>query len=264
MLHHRQQLYVREAELRHVVPERVRQLAVVEEAVVLLRHAPPGARVQLIDRPGRAQCVGVCAAPQPLGVLPLIGELPHHRGGAGRQLGAERVRVGLVDREARLARGDVVLVERPRAHTGHDPFPDSRRVRSRAERMAMTVPAVEVTDDRDRGGVRRPDGEARAVKRAFRGAYHVGSELLVRPDVSALAEVVDVLFRQQHAGSLASRVRLCWRVAAKGRVGSCGARSQRARHGGAGFRSRAADPSCRRTPPSRPPRGAAAARLLPG
>src|SRR2546430_11506943 len=62
--------------------------------------------------------------------LPLHDALPIC---AGRQLGAERVRVGLVDREPRLARGDVVLVERPRAHTGHDPFPDSRRVRSRPE-----------------------------------------------------------------------------------------------------------------------------------
>jgi len=39
MLHHRHQLHVSEAEFRHVVAERVRELAVVQEPIVLLGHA---------------------------------------------------------------------------------------------------------------------------------------------------------------------------------------------------------------------------------
>src|SRR6202040_732910 len=141
-------------------------------------------------------------------------------------------------------RGDVVLVERARSHTGHRPFPDSGGIRAGFQRMATAIPAVEVADDCDRGRVRRPYGEARRVRRAARGAQRMGSELLVRPEVSALAEVIDVLFRQQHAGSLASRVRP-WAATRS-------------------LRWRAADPSCRRTPAIRPRRDAAAARPLPG
>ena len=181
--------------------------------------------MQLVDRPGRPQCVDLGAAPHPVRVVPLKAQIPHHRGGAWRQLGAKRVRVGLVHRGAGLPRGDVVLVERARPHTGHRPFPDPGGIRAGFQRMATAIPAVEVADDRDRGRVRRPYGEMRPGRRALRGAHRVGSELLVRPEVSALAEVIDVLFRQQHGGSLASRVRLCWYRPNEcgGRSGSCGA-----------------------------------------
>ncbi len=55
VLHHRQQLDVREAEVGHVVGELVRELAIRERAVVLERVAPPGAEVHLVDRHRLAQ-----------------------------------------------------------------------------------------------------------------------------------------------------------------------------------------------------------------
>ena len=50
MLHHRQQLDVREAQVLHVRHEPVGQLAVGQEPVALLRHARPRAEVHLVDR----------------------------------------------------------------------------------------------------------------------------------------------------------------------------------------------------------------------
>ena len=200
VLHDRQQLDVREAELARVVGQLRRQLAVAEVAIALLRNAPPGAEMHLVDRPGGAERVGAGAVPHPLLVVPLEAQVPHDRGGARRHLGAECVRIALVDPVAPVAGGDVVLVERAGTHALHQAFPDPRGIPARRERRRAPIPAVEVADDRDLGRVRSPHGEARPADRAVGGAHRVGAELLVGPDVSAFAEVVDVLLRQQHAG----------------------------------------------------------------
>ena len=50
MLHHRQQLDVREAHLLHVRHEAVRQLAVGQEAVAFFRHARPRSEMHFVDR----------------------------------------------------------------------------------------------------------------------------------------------------------------------------------------------------------------------
>jgi hypothetical protein len=50
MLHHGEELDVREAHLVDVVSELVRQLAVVEESIALFRHAAPGSEMHFVDR----------------------------------------------------------------------------------------------------------------------------------------------------------------------------------------------------------------------
>ena len=50
MLQDRHQLDVRVAHLTDVRHQRRRQLAIRERAVALLRHAPPGAEMHLVDR----------------------------------------------------------------------------------------------------------------------------------------------------------------------------------------------------------------------
>src|SRR5256884_9654258 len=105
VLHDRQQLDVREAELARVVGQLRRQLAVAEVAIALLRNAPPGAEMHLVDRPGVAERVGAGAVPHPLLVVPLEAQVPHDGGGARRYLGAECVRIALVDPVAPVAGG---------------------------------------------------------------------------------------------------------------------------------------------------------------
>ena len=73
MLHHRQQLDMREAEILHVRHEAVRQLAVREEAIALLGHAAPRSEMHLVDR-HRTLEPPVLLLPRahPSGVVPLI------------------------------------------------------------------------------------------------------------------------------------------------------------------------------------------------
>ena len=194
VLHDRHELHVREAERRYVVGERVRQLAVAERTVAFLGYAPPGADVQLVDGPGRIERVDLRAAAEPLAILPRKLEVPHHRGGARRYLGAEGVRIGLVG--GAVLRDHVVLVERTGAHSGQHSLPDTGGVGARAQGVAAALPAVEIPDDRDGAGVGRPDRKARRGRTRLRG---VGAKLLVGAHVAAFAEMVDVAFRQQHA-----------------------------------------------------------------
>ena len=197
MLHHRQQLDVREAERAHVVGDGVRQLAIAQVTVALFGDASPRAEVQLVDRPGCAEGVDAGAPAQPVRIVPAIVEVPHDRCGARRLLGAKGVGIGLVGHEAGARGADVVLVERAGRHTGHHPFPDSRVVAAGAQRVAVALPAVEIADDRDCAGVRCPHGEARARRAAARrGGQQMGAELLVCPEVCALAKEIDVLVGQ--------------------------------------------------------------------
>ena len=130
VLHDGHQFHVREAEFQHVVGERVRQLAIAERPVVLLRDATPGARMQLVDRPGSRERV-VARAPLLPGVIaPRVPELRDHRRGAWRHLGAKSVRIALVDGGA-VAGHDAVLVERTGTRSCDAALPDSGRVRAR-------------------------------------------------------------------------------------------------------------------------------------
>src|SRR5947209_1271764 len=70
MLHHRQELDVGKAHLDDVVRELVRQLAVVEEAVALLRHTAPGAEMYFVDRDGLMERVAAGARSEPRLVAP--------------------------------------------------------------------------------------------------------------------------------------------------------------------------------------------------
>ena len=60
------------------------------------------------------------------------------------------------------ARADFILVARTDINTGEKDFPNAA-FRSLTHRVAATVPGVEITDDADALGIRRPDGEGDAV-----------------------------------------------------------------------------------------------------
>ena len=164
MLHHGEQLDVGEAEVDRVVGELVREVAVAQPAPV--GPSTPRAQVDLVDRHRRREGAPLGSGREPVGVAPVVGEVPHDGAGLGRQLRVERERVGLVDAVAAVARADVELVGRGRAGRHR-----RRRTRcpedsDRGERMRVGVPAVEVPDHGDVLRVRCPDGE--------RGAAGVG------------------------------------------------------------------------------------------
>src|SRR4029434_8053737 len=68
--HHGEELSVRKAHLTDVVRKLVRQLAVVEEPVTLVRHAAPGAEMHFVDRQRLAERGGAAARVEPCLVAP--------------------------------------------------------------------------------------------------------------------------------------------------------------------------------------------------
>src|SRR5207249_1183354 len=101
--------------------------------------------------------LGRTAALEPVRVAPLVLRAEDHRRGSRRMLRRERVRVGLLQ-HLPGARPELVLVSLAGLRALDEPLPDAG-VAERAQRMRGCVPAVEVADDADRLGVRRPDRE---------------------------------------------------------------------------------------------------------
>src|SRR5690606_13815148 len=95
-------------------------------------------------------------------VLPLVLERPDAGCSARRHLPAKRERVPLVDREAAMTRADVILVALAARRARDEPFEDAGLVVARGERVTLAVPAVEIPDDGDEGGIRRPHREVHA------------------------------------------------------------------------------------------------------
>ena len=135
VVHHRQQLDVREAHVLHVRRQLVGELEVGERAVALERVEPPGAEVDLVDRHRRVQRCLIAPVRQPLGVLraPAVSRLRHHRRGLRRQLGLLRVRIGL-EQQVVVGGQDLVLVAGAGLDVREEQLPDARRAQ-RAHRV---------------------------------------------------------------------------------------------------------------------------------
>ena len=86
MLHDRQQLDVREALGAGVLRQQRRQLAEAQHLLRMLRGAPPGAEVHLVDRDRRREGVAAAARPHPFLVVPGVVERRHDRGRRRRYL----------------------------------------------------------------------------------------------------------------------------------------------------------------------------------
>ena len=161
VFHDGEELDVGEPAPPDVLDERLRQALVAEEALGTAALPTPASQVDLVDRHGGAE--GHAPAPRghPLGVMPLVREVPQDRAGPRWHLRAMREGVGLVEEMALLARdGELVDLSDPRCWDDH--LPDTG-VTEGLQRIGGLVPEVEVPDDADRSRVRRPDGEACAV-----------------------------------------------------------------------------------------------------
>ena len=190
MLHDRHQLDVREAQVAHVRAELLGELAPAEAAT-------PGRRVHLVHRDGALERILLPASLDPLGVLPDVVRLEDHRRGLRRHLGAKRVRVRLVS----AVEMELVAVALLRALD--DALPDAG-LAEEAQRARGRIPAVEVPDDADERRVRRPDGEADALRDDVRAELLV--DLLVapgprQPDI----DVAEAPFRQPGTSSSSMR-----------------------------------------------------------
>ena len=184
MFHHGQEFDVGEAEVEHVVGELDRDFAIAEPPAV--RPSPPGAEVDLVDGHRPREPVPVGARREPIGIPPVVGEIPDDRARPGRRLRAERERIRLVHEEAGVAGADVELVDVARARPVDTPGPDAGRLDG-LEEIRAGVPAIEVADHRDLLCVRSPHRERSSV-----GAC-VGAQFLRESAVRSLSEQVEVV-----------------------------------------------------------------------
>src|SRR5208283_677983 len=106
----------------------------------------------------RIQRIAPCSLFHPHAVTPGVVEVPDDGGAFGRQFGVERKRVGLLRAVTLVTRLDEILVARPGRGSGNEAFPNPA-IAARAQRMALTVPMVEVTQDADSLRIGRPGGE---------------------------------------------------------------------------------------------------------
>ena len=139
--HHGQQLDVREAEVPHVCAQLVGQLDVGERAVALERVEPPGAEVDLVDRdrpPERRRLVGPERQPVTVGRAPGVLGLEYDRRRLGRNLGPQRVRVGL-EQDLVILGEDLVFVVSARSDRREEQLPHAGRAQ-RAHLVQAAVP----------------------------------------------------------------------------------------------------------------------------
>ena len=188
MLHHRQQLDVREAHVLHVRDEPLRHLAIGVHAPI--RRSLPAAQMHFVDRHRPAQ-PALLPGPRrhPVRVGPLVVfAVPHDRRGARRRLEVARERVGLQHRVS-VGAEHFELVGGALLEPGNERFPVAGLLQH-AHRMRATVPAVEVADDVDAAGVWRPHREVHAAHALV--LDDARAQLLERLEVGALAEQVKV------------------------------------------------------------------------
>ena len=230
MVHHRQQLHVREAEVAGIGDELVGELLPAEAE-------PPRLGVHLVDRERLLERFGRPAALEPGVVAPLVARPVDPRRGLRRHLGVEGERIGL---QAQLPVGAVnlELVAVALSCLGDDRGPDPGRA-DRLQLVDPAVPAVPVAHHGDAARVRRPDGERDPLVDDLR------PQALVDPLVPALSGQVQVELAQLHVTSFMRPPRASARSRRRG---------SRPSRGGCRARSAA------RRPPSRARRSSAAAR----
>src|SRR5262250_2664533 len=148
MLHHRQELDVREAHLADVVRQLFGELAIVEEAIALLGHTPPRAEMHLVDRKRLLERLAPGTRGEPGFVTPLKGAEARHdrRRTRGLRLEGERVRVRLQREWFRRAAADLELVALALGQPRQEDLPDAVS-RMKTHRMTSAVPVVEIPHD---------------------------------------------------------------------------------------------------------------------
>ena len=191
----RQQLDVRVAHLLAVLDELRGQLAVAQPAARVARIAPPTAEVHFVDRHRRVERVVLAAAwrstrRRSTGSVSRSVTMLAVRGGTSA---AKPYGIALLD-DVPAAVLDRELVVRALADAGDEQFPHAAGD-VLAHRVAAAIPDVEVADDADALGVRRPDGEVHAGDAVDRA--QVRAEPLVAPPMRAFAEQVQVVVGQQ-------------------------------------------------------------------
>ena len=176
VLRHRQQLDVGETVRQHVIGQRVCELGVGGETCPRYRYSAERPEVHLVDRHRAAGLTG--AVGHPRRVSPRVVECADHRCRRGWLVRRRPDGVRLLHALAVVA-GDGISVGVADERPGNVARPDAG---TPDQLHLLTRPAVEVAEDVDGPGGRRPHGEPRA------GGVGMGAEAVVQVPVGALVE----------------------------------------------------------------------------
>ena len=189
MLRDRQQFEMRVAHLDDVRQQRVREFAVAEKAVALLRPALPRAEMHLVDAHRRAMPLLRAPRLQPRRVVPRVAfQIENERGRRRAVLAEKGERIALQnDRPVRLP--DLEFVVRALADAGQEnlPHPAAEQL---PHRVAPPVPPVEFADHADPLRIRRPHVKRRPAHALDLG--EVRAELFVKLPVLPLSEEMQI------------------------------------------------------------------------
>src|SRR6516225_4162 len=149
---------MREARIMDIIGQQRGHFTVREPTVAFFRHASPGPEVHLVNGYGSIERVVFRAAGHPGAVLPRIAfEIPHTRSSMGPNFGSKTIGVGFVDPVASIIGFHVILVNVSLTDMGYERLPESRR--PRLHWIGRGVPAVEITDDRNKFCIGGPHGK---------------------------------------------------------------------------------------------------------
>src|ERR1051325_3451670 len=126
----------------------------------------------------------------------------YDRGGRGRALHIEGVRVGLEKGQA-ARRANLVLVKLARPQIGNEDFPDARDAQT-AHLVQASVPVVEIADDAHARRMRGPHGERDPAHSSI--FAYVRAELFIDALVSSL--VKEMLVERSQCRKIGIRVAL--------------------------------------------------------
>ena len=119
--------------------------------------------MNLVDRNRLVDLVLCATLGQPPGVRPFKSfQIADNGRGPGRQFCAKTNRIRFERHHVTVAVDDLVLVRGSVAQTGQKNLVYTRRTTA-AHHVTTAIPSVEITDNRNAQGIRRPDSEMRAV-----------------------------------------------------------------------------------------------------
>ena len=133
----------------------------------------------------------LCALLYPCIIVPLmLVYIDYDTGGKGTQFSGEAIGVGLFYRVVVETRVDCILVQGPRFYARHKALPDSQLLVTQPHRVSSTLPTIEIPNNRDCKGIRRPYSKVNA-RYAVHHAY-MRSHFLIDAIIFSLPKQVKI------------------------------------------------------------------------
>ena len=192
---------MRKAHFLTVFGELDAEFAIIQCAVIFFGNAFPRIEVHFINRNRLFLPIRLVTHFDPLCVIPLVaGNVGNDTGVVRRRLEGNRVRVNLAIRSRVVLIQQFEFILRTGFDARNEHFPNTGST-EHAHRVIAAVPTVEITDDGNAAGRRRPNRK-RNPANTVDFAY-VRTELFVNAVVIALVNQIQIAFRNRRPKRIA-------------------------------------------------------------